>query len=269
MKFTCFNHVRRETNWHIQASIGKHPERGFPSRDCNQSIYIQQKEKTEPRFWKSILVRPSKHTNPKNSCWKQTNNDNNNKNTRKKAWTESSYWLQKMKIWLLILPKLYSLDATDHIGRTMWDAIWEMALKLHQSHASLSVCFTQLPSQPCRWEPHIPPSHAQKNIRQVQLPAKSQDRDPFPRNYRVVPPGRWLMQSFSSPQLTRRILQQMWLERGKKKIDKFIQNLTDLSINSYRALSSTSLLQSPKISFQLDSVSCVYFLSENSLTNAS
>lgn len=48
------------------------------------------------------------------------------------------------------------------------------------------------------------------------------------------------MQSFGSPQLTRRILQQMWLEGSEK--DKFTLNLTELPINSYRALSSTSWL---------------------------
>lgn len=81
---------------------------------------------------------------------------------------------------------------------------------------SLWIGFTNVPF-PGWLETTHPSQRCSQERRQAKPPAKSQDRAPFPCNYRAVPLGRWLMQSFGSPQLSRRILQQMWLERKKEK----------------------------------------------------
>lgn len=49
-----------------------------------------------------------------------------------------------------------------------------------------------------------PSYHTQKNAQQVHLPARSQAGDPFPCNYRVVPPCRCLHAELWQPTINQR-----------------------------------------------------------------
>lgn len=105
-----------------------------------------------------------------------------------------------------------------------------------------------------------------RNTLRTNLPAQSEVRDPFPCNYWVVLPCRWLHVKLQQPTASQKNLAAKVVGREQKR-DKFALNLTDLPINRHRVLSSTYLLAD--FSWQWDLGLGAYFLTENSLADTS
>lgn len=117
----------------------------------------------------------------------------------------------------------------------------------------------------CRSGPGGCESHPWSALR-TNLPAQSELGDPFPCNYRVVPPCRRLHGKLQQPTATPKNLAANVIGRGQKR-HKFALNFTDPPINRHRGLSSTSVLADS--SCQWDLGPGAYFLSENSLADTS